>query len=336
MRALLCPRPHELTLVERPKPEVAPRSALVRLRRAGVCGADLHIFEGTQPYFAYPRVIGHELSGEVEAVGEGGRFQLGQRVAIIPYLHCSHCVACRRGKTNCCQRLNVLGVHSDGGMADWLCVPDDNLIDASGVGLDEAAMAEFLAIGGHAVRRGEIAAGQRVLIVGAGPIGIACAIFAKARSAEVAMLDTRRDRLDFCRDAIGVNHVVTAGPDARERLGALTLGDFFDCVFDCTGSAKAMSAGFLYVAHGGAYVLVSIVLGDISFPDPEFHKRETTLLGSRNATRADFDAVFAMLRAGKIPTARLNTHRASLEQAPAAFPHWLEPSSGVVKALIEI
>ncbi|MFZ0208865.1 MAG: zinc-binding alcohol dehydrogenase family protein [Roseiarcus sp.] len=336
MRALLCPRPHELTVVERPKPEVAPRSALVRLRRAGVCGTDLHIFEGTQPYFAYPRVIGHELSGEVEAVGEGARLQLGQRVAIIPYLHCGHCVACRRGKTNCCQRLNVLGVHSDGGMADWLCVPDDNLVDATGVGLDEAAMAEFLAIGAHAVRRGEIAAGQRVLIVGAGPIGIACAIFAKARGAEVTMLDTRQDRLDFCRDAIGVDHVVSAGPDARERLGALTSGDFFDCVFDCTGSAKAMNAGLLYVAHGGAYVLVSIVVGEISFADPEFHKRETTLLGSRNATRADFDAVFAMLRAGKIPTARLNTHRASLEQAPAAFPHWLEPSSGVVKALIEI
>jgi 2-desacetyl-2-hydroxyethyl bacteriochlorophyllide A dehydrogenase len=336
MRALLCPRPRELMLVERPKPEVAPRSALVRLRRAGVCGTDLHIFEGTQPYFAYPRVIGHELSGEIEAVGEGGRFEVGQRVAIIPYLHCGVCVACRRGKTNCCARLNVLGVHSDGGMADWLCVPDDNLVDAAGVSLDEAAMAEFLAIGAHAVRRGEIAAGQKVLIVGAGPIGIACAIFAKARGAAVTMLDTRQDRLDFSSDAVGVDHVVTAGPDSRERLGALSSGDFFDCVFDCTGSAKAMSAGFLYVAHGGAYVLVSIVLDEISFADPEFHKRETTLLGSRNATRADFDQVFTALRAGKIPTARLNTHRASLEEAPAAFPRWLEPSSGVVKALIEI
>jgi 2-desacetyl-2-hydroxyethyl bacteriochlorophyllide A dehydrogenase len=336
MRALLCVRPGELTLVERAKPEVAPRSALVRLRRAGVCGTDLHIFEGTQPYFAYPRVIGHELSGEVEAVGEGGQFRVGQRVAILPYLSCGVCVACRRGKTNCCQRLNVLGVHSDGGMADFLCVLDDNLLDASGVSLDEAAMVEFLAIGAHAVRRGEIAPGQKVLVVGAGPIGIAVAIFAKARGAAVTALDTRADRLRFCADAIGVDHVVSAGADAREALGALTSDDFFDCVFDCTGSAKAMDAGFLYVAHGGAYVLVSIVLGQISFADPEFHKRETTLLGSRNATRADFDAVFTMLRAGKIPTARLNTHRASLDEAPAAFPHWLQPSSGVVKALIEI
>ena len=223
MRALLCPRPRELTLVERPKPEVAPRSALVRLRRAGVCGTDLHIFEGTQPYFAYPRVIGHELSGEVEAVGEGGRFELGQRVAIIPYLHCGRCVACRRGKTNCCQRLNVLGVHSDGGMADWLCVPDDNLVDASGVGLDEAAMAEFLAIGAHAVRRGEIAAGQRVLIVGAGPIGIACATFASSRGDDArhatgsAGLLPRGDRRRSRRD----RRTGCSRPARRAHLGRL-------------------------------------------------------------------------------------------------------------------
>jgi 2-desacetyl-2-hydroxyethyl bacteriochlorophyllide A dehydrogenase len=336
MRALLCAQPGDLQLVSRPKPQAAPRSALVRLRRAGVCGTDLHIFEGTQPYFAYPRVIGHELSGEVEEVGAGGRFRVGQQVSIIPYLACGVCVACRRGKTNCCQRLNVLGVHGDGGMADYITVPDDNLVDAGGVSLDAAAMAEFLAIGAHAVRRGSVEAGQRALIVGAGPIGIACALFAKARGAEVTSLDTREDRLRFSAEAILVDHVVRAGADAREALAMLTGGDFFDCVFDCTGSVKAMNAGLAYVAHGGAYVLVSIVLGEISFADPEFHKRETTLLGSRNATRADFDQVFSMLRAGKIPVERLNTHRASLDEAPAAFPRWLEPSSGVVKALIEI
>jgi len=336
VRALLCPRPGELTLVERAKPEVEPGAALVRVQRAGVCGTDLHIFEGSQPYFEYPRIIGHELAGEIEAVGEGSGFRVGQRVAVLPYLSCGACVACRRGKPNCCQKLNVLGVHSDGGMADWLCVPDDNLVDAQGVGLDEAAMTEFLAIGAHAARRGEVAAGQRVVIVGAGPIGVACAIFAKGRGAEVTLLDRREDRLRFCAEAIGADHVVEAGEGARAALDAATGGDFFDCVFDCTGSAEAMNSGFSLVAHGGAYVLVSIVLGAISFADPEFHKRETTLLGSRNATREDFDVVLAMLRAGKIPTKALNTHRASLDDAPNMFAHWLRPSSGVVKALIEI
>ena len=336
MRALLCARPGELTLVERPQPEAFAGGARVRIRRAGVCGTDLHIFEGTQPYFEYPRVIGHELAGEVETAGEGSRFRQGQQVAVLPYLACGACVACRRGKPNCCQKLKVFGVHCDGGMADWLWVPDDNLVDASGVSLDEAAMAEFLAIGAHAVRRGDVAAGQRVAIVGAGPIGAACAIFAKARGAEITVIDRRQDRLRFAAEALGVDHVIEAGEGARAAAEALTGGDFFDCVFDCTGSAAAMGAGFSLVAHGGAYVLVSIVLGDIAFADPEFHKRETTLLGSRNATRADFDEVFAMLRAGRIPTARLNTHRGSLDDAANLFPLWLQPSSGVVKALIEM
>ncbi|THD46018.1 MAG: zinc-binding alcohol dehydrogenase family protein [Bradyrhizobium sp.] len=336
MRALLCARPRELTLVERPAPLAAPGAPLVRIRRAGVCGTDLHIFEGSQPYFEYPRVIGHELAGEIAELAGPSRFRLGQQVSIIPYLFCGTCVACRRGKPNCCQRINVVGVHSDGGMADWLTVPEDNLVDAEGVGLDEAAMAEFLAIGAHAVRRGAIEPGQRVVISGAGPIGLATAIFARASGAQVTMLDKRADRLAFAAATVGVEHVVEANPGARDEMAKLTDGDFFDCAFDCTGSPAAMAAGFSLVAHGGAYVLVSIVLGDISFSDPEFHKRETTLLGSRNATRQDFDTVFASLRGGAIPSRALATHRASLDEAARLFPHWLDPANGVVKALIEV
>ena len=336
VRALLCASPRELALVERPAPVAGPGAPLVRIRRAGVCGTDLHIFEGTQPYFEYPRVIGHELGGEIAAVAGPSRFRVGQQVAVIPYVACGRCVACRRGKPNCCQRMNVIGVHSDGGFAEWLAVPEDNLVDAEGVSLDEAAMAEFLAIGAHAARRGAIEPGQKVAVVGAGPIGRATAIFARARGGDVAMLDARADRLAFARAAIGVEQTIEAGEGARERCGALTGGDFFDCVFDCTGSAAAMNAGFYLVAHGGSYVLVSIVLGDVTFADPEFHKRETPLLGSRNATRADFETVFAALRSGAIATAALATHRASLDDAARVFPHWLDPASGVVKALIEI
>jgi len=322
--------------VERPAPVATPGAPLVRIKRAGVCGTDLHIFEGTQPYFEYPRVIGHELAGEIAAVAGPSRFHVGQQVAVLPYVDCGACVACRRGKPNCCQHMNVIGVHSDGGFADWLAVPEDNLIDAEGVSLDASAMAEFLAVGAHAARRGAVEPGQRVVVVGAGPIGLAAAIFARALGGDVAMLDTRADRLAFARQAIGVEHAIEAGEGARDRLEALTGGDFFDCVFDCTGSALAMNAGFSLVAHGGSYVLVSLVLGDVTFADPEFHKRETTLLGSRNATRADFDAVFAALRAGAIAIEALATHRASLDDAARVFPHWLDPASGVVKALIEV
>jgi 2-desacetyl-2-hydroxyethyl bacteriochlorophyllide A dehydrogenase len=336
LRALLCAKPGELAVVERPRPIPGPGEALVRIRRAGVCGTDLHIFEGSHPFLEYPRVIGHELAGEIEETGPGCRIAPGQQVFVIPYLACGVCVACRRGKTNCCQRIAVLGVHIDGGMADYVCVPEGNVVAADGVTLDQAAMVEFLAIGAHAVRRANPRQGDRILVVGAGPIGLGCMMFAKLRGGSVTALDMRQDRLDLCRTALGVDHTVAVGTDTLGALSKLTEGDLYDIVIDATGKANAMMAGFDYVAHGGTYVLVSVVREAISFSDPKFHAREISLLGSRNATREDFVEVFAAMRAGLLPTAALATHRATLEQAANLFPEWIAPETGVIKALIEI
>ncbi len=336
MRSLVCARPGALAVEERSQPAPGEGEVLVRIRRAGVCGTDLHIFQGSHPFLEYPRVIGHELSGEVADRGPGCTVPLGQQVYIIPYLSCGACVACRRGKTNCCQRIGVLGVHIDGGMADYVCVPEANVAAADGVTLDQAAMVEFLAIGAHAVRRASPRAGDRILVVGAGPIGIGCMLFAGLQGGVVTALDLRPDRLDFCRKQLDVDHAVVAGANASEKLSALTAGDFFDIVIDATGNAKSMMAGLDYVAHGGTYVLVSVVRDTISFPDPEFHKRETTLLGSRNATPEDFSKVFDAMREGRVATDALITHRVPLETAPGSFPLWIKPEAGVIKALIEI
>jgi threonine dehydrogenase-like Zn-dependent dehydrogenase len=197
-------------------------------------------------------------------------------------------------------------------------------------------MVEFLAIGAHAVRRAQPLPTDRILVVGAGPIGIGCILFAKLRSASVTVLDMREARLGFCRQKLAADHVVTAGPDAAANLSRLTDGDYFDVVIDATGNAKPMMTGFGYVAHGGTYVLVSVVSDIISFDDSEFHKRETTLLASRNATPEDFDAVFRAMRDGLVPTDALVTHRAALEQAPERFPFWITPGACVIKAIVEI
>lgn len=335
MLTVICESPGVLTAADRPAPERGADEVLVRIRRIGVCGTDLHIFEGNQPYLSYPRVMGHELAGIAEAVPEGSAIRPGEIVYIIPYLSCGTCNACRAGKTNCCRNIQVLGVHRDGGMADYVSIPQRFVRPAAGLDLDSAAMVEFLAIGAHAVRRSQARAGQRGLVVGAGPIGIAVALFARLRGVEVTMLDARQDRLDFCAGSLGLDRTVTVGPDDAAKLAAITEGDMFDLVFDATGSARAMERGFGFVAHGGTYVLVSIVSGAIAFSDPEFHKRETTLLGSRNATEEDFETVVEALREGRIPAARLATHRLALAEAPAAFPGLLDPAAGVVKALIE-
>ena len=336
MRALVCVEPGRLSVVERPRPSPGAGEALLRVARAGVCGTDLHIFEGTHPFLTYPRVIGHELSGEIVETGPGCHATIGGSVVVIPYISCGACVACRKGKTNCCQHIAVLGVHIDGGMAEYVSVPERNIVAADGVTLDQAAMVEFLAIGAHAVRRANPQKSDRVLVVGAGPIGVGCMIFAKLCGSSVAALDVRQDRLDFCRDVLKVDHTIVAGGDAPAALAMLSGGEFFDVVIDATGKAGPMAAGFEYVAHGGTYVLVSVVRDTISFADPVFHARETSLLGSRNATREDFLDVLGAMREGLIPTDALATHRASLEESPARFPEWIRPETGVIKALIEI
>ncbi|KUY54570.1 zinc-binding alcohol dehydrogenase family protein [Burkholderia sp. RF2-non_BP3] len=337
MRTVICEEPGRLVVAERPVPAAGPDDVLIRVKRVGVCGTDMHIFTGNQPYLAYPRVMGHELAGVVETAPAGARVKAGDQVYVMPYLSCGTCVACRAGKTNCCTRIEVLGVHADGGMVEYLAVPQAFVFAADGVTLDQAAMIEFLAIGAHAVARAEVRSGQRVLVVGAGPIGMAALIFATLRGARVCVLDGRADRLAVCATALGAHATVpldTSGADV-ERLAALTDGEFFDVVFDATGNLAAMERGLDFVAHGGKYALISLVKGRISFSDPEFHKRETTLLASRNATPADFETVLDAMRAGQVPTDALKTHALTLADLPDRFAELLEPDAGVIKALVE-
>lgn len=335
MLTVICETPGTLRAEDRPMPLRGDNEVLLRVKRVGVCGTDLHIFTGNQPYLSYPRVMGHELSGIIEDAPEGSHLSPGDQVYVMPYLSCGKCIACRQGKTNCCVNIQVLGVHRDGAFTEYLSVPQAFVHKADGVSLDQAAMVEFLAIGAHAVRRADVRNGQRVLVVGAGPIGMAAMIFSKLRGAQVSALDTRKDRLDFCTAQLGMAASVQISDDDEKRLAALTNNEFFDVVFDATGNPKAMERGFKFVAHGGTYVLISVVGATISFSDPEFHKRETTLLGSRNATTEDFETVLEAMRAGLIPDAALNTHRLALADVPTDFKNLLDPARGVVKAIVE-
>lgn len=335
MDVVVCLEPGTLVLEQRPVPAAGPDEVLVRVRRVGVCGTDMHIFRGVQPYLSYPRVMGHEFSGEVVTAPAGSKLAPGEPVYVLPYLSCGECSACRKHRTNCCVSLAVLGVHRDGGLAQFVCVPEKFVFSARGISLDDAAMIEFLAIGAHAVRRADVKPGQRVLVSGSGPIGIACALFAQLSGGEVAVVDSRPERLALCREKLGIPHALDLSSDLEAQLLAISGGDMFDVVFDATGNARAMENGFRYIAHGGTYVLVSVVNADITFSDPEFHKREATLMGSRNATAADFDLVLETLRSGKIPTADLRTHRTPMEDLPAALAHWLKPESRVIKAMVD-
>jgi 2-desacetyl-2-hydroxyethyl bacteriochlorophyllide A dehydrogenase len=334
LKAIICEEPYKLSVGARPEPIPADGEVLIRIRRVGLCGTDYHIFSGKHPYLEYPRVIGHELAGVVE-VSSGASPKPGQVVTVNPYLACGRCIACRNGKPNCCASIKVLGVHADGGMCELLAVPQAAVIDASGLTLDQAAMVEFLAIGAHAVARARLLPGARALVVGAGPIGVAAALFARLDGAQVTILDVRRSRLEYAQSKFGLEPAIGTSEEVRAELAKRTDGEMFDCVFDATGNVRAMRSGLDYVAHGGTYVLLSVVKEEIGFPDPEFHKRETTLLASRNALRADFQRVVSSIVEGKIPTNALLTHSLPAIEAPARIPELIASADTVLKAMVE-
>jgi threonine dehydrogenase-like Zn-dependent dehydrogenase len=348
MKALVCIQPGEFEYREIDAPIAGPGEAIIRIRRIGICGTDLHAFEGTQPYFDYPRILGHELAGDLVDFDKAPGFVMGEAVTVIPYFNCGICIACRNGKPNCCTVLKVCGVHIDGGMVDYLAVPSAALVHGGSLSYDQLALIEPLAIGAHAVRRAGIQPGEFVLVVGAGPIGLGTMEAARIAGGEVIAMDINEERLRFCREKLGVLHMVNpmgreaaGGVAGREAGGAMevlrhiTRGDMPTVVIDATGSLRAIENAFQYMAHGARYVLVGLQKGEIRFSHPEFHKREGTLMSSRNATRADFELVMDSMRRGLVDPTTYITHRVGFDEVKAEFAGWLDPARGVIKAMVE-
>lgn len=310
MKTLVIAEPRKMVWATRESPTPAAGEALIKILTAGICGTDIHAWAGNQPFFSYPRILGHELCAEVVALGSGTcGFTPGQRVALIPYLACQRCDACQSGKTNCCEKISVIGVHQDGGFCEYLNVPVSNLLAVDDVAPEAAALIEPFAISAHAVRRAGIIADEHVLVVGAGPIGLGVAAIAATSGAKVVVADTSEFRRQHVKDKLGLVALHPADDGFYDALREQFNGRLALKVIDATGSPTAMNNAVNLMRHGGTIVYVGLHKGDLVIPDSEFHKKETTLMGSRNATREDFDHVRALMASGKLHAGMmLNKH----------------------------
>jgi 2-desacetyl-2-hydroxyethyl bacteriochlorophyllide A dehydrogenase len=337
MKSLACIRPGLFEYRNTPEPGLRSGHAKIRIRKIGICGTDLHAFEGTQPFFEYPRILGHELAGNLaDADGLPG-LKPWDPVTVLPYLNCGTCVACRAGKSNCCVSLKVLGVHIDGGMSEYILVPSSIVMGVPGSPMDELAMVEPMAIGRHAVSRAGLQKGEWVLVMGGGPIGLGVMTFARLAGARVIAMDRRPDRLQACFEIAGAHKVINSQEkDIGERLGSITSGDMPTTIFDATGNLEAIHSGFEYMAYGGKYVLVGLQKHTVSFSHPLFHKKEGSLLSSRNALREDFESVIRMVREGKIDPLQFITHRLDFLSLDSTFNTLFEPGNGLIKAMVDI
>jgi 2-desacetyl-2-hydroxyethyl bacteriochlorophyllide A dehydrogenase len=341
MKVIRLEEPGRLALLLADGPTVTsiePEEALVRVQRIGICGTDLHAFNGRQPFFDYPRILGHELGVEIVAVGDATQnVKPGDLCAIEPYFNCGCCIACRCGKPNCCVNLRVLGVHIDGGMQEMLVLPSKKLHPSEKLLPDQLALVETLGIGCHALERSGVQPNEFALVIGVGPIGLAVAQFSIKAGAQTIILDIDPHRLEFCRDQLGVLHAINASrEDPLEALKRITSGDLPTAVFDATGNPQSMIDAFRFPAHGGRLIFVGLVPGQINFSDPEFHRRELTVLASRNAVPENFAKVISLLESGEIDIVPWITHRSRLVAVVKEFSRWTKSSAGVIKAMIEV
>jgi len=337
MKVLICTKPRAFEYKEIQAPVLQPGHAIIKIKRIGICGTDLHAYEGTQPYFNYPRILGHELAGDLIEADQADGFVPGEALTFIPYFNCNKCIACRNGKPNCCTSTRVCGVHVDGGMVDYLSVPSYSLIKNNGLSYDELALVEPLAIGAHGIARAAVMKDEFVLVMGAGPIGLGAMEFARLAGAHVIALDINDTRLKFCKDKLKAEYIINGSTEnVIALLEEITNGDMPTVVIDATGNQKVINHALQYLAHGGRFVLIGLQKEEISFSHPEFHKRETTLMSSRNATRADFVQVMNAMKQGLVDPATYITHRVKFDGLKNVFESWLDPSTGVIKAMVEL
>lgn len=341
MKAIQLEKPRSFRQIQLPDPaSPGPGEALVRVLRVGICGTDYSGFLGKMPFFSYPRVPGHELGVEVLEVGSGvGNVRPGDRCSVEPYMNCQDCHPCRRGAGNCCEFLKVLGVMMDGGMCERLIVPARKLHPSRALTFEQLALVETLAIGCHAVNRGAPQAGDHVLVIGAGPIGLAVTEFVKLTGATTVVMDLVERRLDFVRERMGVTEVIRGTGEAADvrTLESITGGKLAQVVIDATGNNKSMSQALQFASFTGRVVFVGITQQEVTFPHaPVMHRRELTLLASRNALPPDFDRIIDLIEKGRIDTRPWITHHAKFDEMIDVFPTWLEPNAGVIKAMVEV
>lgn len=293
MKQLIVNEPFNMTYRTVEKPTIQGKhDVLLKISHIGICGTDTHAFAGNQPFFQYPRVLGHELAAVVEEIGEAvAHVSAGDRVTIIPYVHCGECVACRKGKTNCCTSLQVLGVHENGGMGEYLVVNENLLVVGNDLTGEQLAIVEPLSIGAHAVRRSELTDEDTVLVIGAGPIGLGVARFAKLRGAKTVLMDVNEERLLEGKKWTDSEEILLVNEKVVEKLKEKFDGELPNVVFDATGNQQSMESSFEYVCHGGTLIFVGLMKKTITFHDPDFHAKEITLKSSRNATLEDFMTV---------------------------------------------
>lgn len=336
MKAIILREPGKFEMITKPEPaKPGPGEVLLKIRNVSICGTDLHAFEGKQPFFTYPRILGHEVSAEVVAVGEKVTgIQPGDSCTVEPYRNLVIDQAVLQGKTNCGSKLTVLGVHEDGAMQEYITFPASHVHLTNELPAEQVSLIEPFAIGSHAVERAELKTHDTVLVIGAGPIGLGIIALARLQGVKIVVLDMVDSRLAFAKNKFPGVETILADNDVIENLQLAFYGNLPTIIFDATGNKASMQNTFNLVAAGGTIVFVGLFIGEVVFDDPNFHRKEITLKASRNARAGDFRKVINLMKSGLIDTEGFITHRMQADDLVDEFGSLFVKGEQLIKAVV--
>lgn len=338
MKAIKLEKPWEISMVETAKPTPKKGEALIKIVTAGVCGSDIGALRGTNGLVSYPRVIGHELAGIIEQIEDDNPkgLKVGDRVIVDPYLYCGNCYPCSIKRTNCCTDLKVLGVHVDGGMAEYFCHPVDMLMKIP----DEmdfvlAAMAEPLTISLHGIHRGGLKSGEFCAIYGAGPIGLLAGMAAEAYGAHVIMIDLVQERLDFAK-SVGIEYIInSANEDVVSKVSEITNGNMAHLVMECTGANACIRGCLDIVCNAGRITFTGWPKNETSIPTDMITKKEVDIRGARTSA-GEFEEAVELICSGKVDVKKILTKVVSMDKAADTILDIEKNPANYMKVVVEV
>lgn len=337
MKTVLINKPYEIQVTEKEKPVVKEGEALLKVLYSGICGADVASYTGNQPFTTYPRIPGHEFSAEIVSVPENDRgLKAGDVVTANPYFNCGSCYSCQRGFVNCCTDNQTMGVQRNGSFCEYIAMPVERIYEGKGLSAKELALVEPFTISYHAIHRAEVKKGDKVLVTGAGPIGLFALITAREKGAEVYVADILEGRLQMAKEFGAAGTINSAQCDMKEEGMKITDGNGFDVCVEACGLPVTFLACIDCAAFAANIILIGNGKKETTFLHSILLKKELNIYGSRNSYASDFTNVIDLIAGGKVDILKMVSAVYPVKQADMAFKALAENKGNLSKVLVEM
>ena len=337
MKTVLINKPFEIAVVDTEKPVVKEGEALLKILYGGICGADVASYTGNQPFTTYPRIPGHEFSAQIVSIPENDKgLKAGDIVTANPYFNCGECYSCRRGYVNCCTDNKTMGVQRDGSFCEYVAMPIERIYDGKGLTAQQLALVEPFTISWHAVNRAPVKAGDKVLVVGAGPIGLFALISAIEKGAEVYVSDVLDGRLEKALEFGAKGVINSSKTDVVAEAMKITNGDGFDVCIEACGQSVTFLNCIDCAAFAGNIILIGNGKKETTFLHSILLKKELNVFGSRNSYPSDFKAVIDIIASGRVDVMKMVSDVYPMDRADEAFKALANNSGELCKVLVKI